>query len=155
MADKNAQSSTVRKRKKRSTAGDKNMFFAFRMQPISRAVIDIWIEQLKVYPFRKPQPKSMIEFFHEIAYSRDTFEKELKKHEDLKEQYSKTKEMVGYNLWGRCVDGNANWNAVKFMIHEYSNDFAKAKALEKESATNQQGIVVVHVPEITSKKDKE
>ncbi len=150
-----SQTTTATKKatKRRYTLGDAQMVYGFKHIPVPRGVIEKWISELKVYPFSKPPPKSMVPFFHKLGYSRTAFENLLEKHADLKEQYHQTREMVGYNLWGRCVEGQANWPAVKFMIHDFSEDFVKARMMEKETNT-QQGIVVVNMPAITKKENK-
>ena len=153
-----ANISTVVPKKTKSRKGvsigyDKEARWAYRQVPLPRAIVERLIEELQQFSHRT-DVKHMSEFYFGKGMASRTYYDLLEKHPDLKEAHNDAKKRLGVSLWGRSCDFKHNWTAVKFLIHEYGDEFAKAKAMEKEQSANQQGIVVVQIPEIITKKKK-
>ncbi len=142
---------THRESKKRMVKRDREeLVYGFVDCPIPKAVINKWIQDLKNYPNEDPPHKSMMRFVHNRGYSEGDFYEKLKQYPELKKQYEMTKAEIGERLWSDCVDGRKNWQAAKFMIHDYSPRFAAAKEMEKpqqQSGVIERFVVLPQIPE--------
>lgn len=150
MEEKKAKPNTlISKRAKRASPGAGiEMRFGFKNIPVPRSVIERWKEELRAYPIKYPEAKTLIRLYHSLGYSEDSYRRMVEKYPDLKEEHEKCLEALGHRLWEKSVDFKANWVPLKFMIHNFGKSFAQAKALEKENNENQQGIVVMQMPAI-------
>ena len=144
---------------------DPNCDFCLKKIPIHPARIQRMKEALATWLDENPEVKSISEFYYAQGISMKTYYRLLKKDEELQELHDMTLHRLGEKLWGRAVDNRANWNAVKYMLHNYAPIFKEAREYEAqlarkdEAVNNAPQIVVIDrfpdSPLVPVKKEKE
>ena len=100
--------------------------YSMKQIPVSQAKINRMIEDLETWAERHPNAKAMHEFYYAHNLSKDTFTRICSKSPSLKEAKEVVQRKLGFKMWGKAVENKANFNAVKYMLHQYADDFKEA-----------------------------
>lgn len=143
---------------------DPNMEFCLKKIPIPQARIERIKDKLRVWLDENPGMKSISKFFYAMDLSSKTYYRLLQRDPELAELHEITMRRMGDKLWEDSVDCRANWNAVKFKLHQYAPEYREAREFEaslskKEDAVNTgpQFIVMENFPssdKVPVKKDE-
>jgi len=148
------------KAKRAPVVGSDENIYSWRTIPISQAMIEKWTERLSTWVQEHPEAKTMTEFIYSLGISRKSYWRLLERHPHFKEEHEKAQQRLGERLWSNAVDKKADWNATRFLLHTYSEDFEKAKqhdASLREQVASAGGVTVVEMekfPELPSKAKK-
>ncbi len=113
---------------------DANCDYCLKKIPISLGRIEKIKDQLRAWYDENPEAKAISEFYHTLGISHNTYYRLLHKDPELKELHESTLRRLGNRLWGKSVDNKANWNAVRFMLHQYAPEFKEAKEFDANLA---------------------
>lgn len=142
---------------------DPDCLYSYRAIPLSQAVIDKMVEDLREWPEKNPDAKFIRAFYRERGISEKTYYKLLLRDKNLKEAHEEAMAIIGERLWGRSVDKQAHWPAVQFLLHKYSPDMKEAVEFNNQLAQKQlestnfkiQMIEVPSSPLVPKKKESE
>lgn len=138
--------------KPRTMDVDPKMDYSFRTIPVSKAMVNRLIEELKEWPFNPANVhKTITQFYIRNGFKRRTYYDLLNKYPDLKDMHEQTMLQMGEDLWFRSVEKKFDWSPVKHRLYRYSPEFQEdseynaaiaAKAREGADNGNVQYIVV-------------
>lgn len=126
MKNTNPSIDNENKANQRSRDTDQECVYAWRAIPVSKAMVNAMCDELPGWPLKNPTAKTIREFYLSKGISRTTFRELRERHPRLKEAYDIAMGRIGERLWGRAVDKDAEWNAVKWMLHNYDQEFDEA-----------------------------
>lgn len=141
------------KTKRKSPDSDPNCVYAFKTIPVSEAMVEKIAEELLKFPAENPDAKTITEFIISKGLNKSTYYSLVNRHAVLKDAHEITMLRLGERLWGKAVDGSAQWKPVHFMLHSYGPDFAAADlhhaGLRKTEESQPQQITVImdRIPE--------
>jgi hypothetical protein len=151
-----------KKTKRTSPAIDPNCFYSFKMIPISQVMVDKWVDEVLEYAAVSIN-KTISGFYRSKGLRNDTYYKLLGRHPELKASHEEAMRMMGERLWGRAVDKDADWAAVKHRLHNYAPEFdednkyhnrLKAEADAQVSPTGNKEYILEKVIEYRDKPDQ-
>ena len=124
------------------------MVYSFKEIPISEAFINRMIEDLKKWPDEHPEEKFLTKFYLGKGLSRDAYDNLLSRHSELKQTHKETMQLLGERLLSRAIDKKSDWNATRWCIHNYSQDFRDnnsyhAALANQEHENNGPAVVVI------------
>ncbi len=113
---------------------DRNLEFCMKKIPISPARIERIKDALRVWFDEHPEAKTISEFYYSLGISFKSYYRLLERDPELRELHDMTLHRIGDKLWGRSVDNKANWNAVRFRIHQFGAEYKEAKEFDANLA---------------------
>lgn len=111
---------------------DRNCEFSLRKIPISQARIEQIKDALRGWIEENPEAKSISKFYYAMGISAKTYYRFIEKDPEFAELHEMTMRKIGERMYENSVDCKANWNAVKFRLHQYAPEFKEAKEYEAQ-----------------------
>jgi hypothetical protein len=152
--------SKMQSKKETQTHGDSEHVYSWRSIPVSRQHVDRIIEELREWPALHPEAKFIGDFYRSRDLSKATYGKLIDRYPDLKELHTEVMSILGERLLGKAIENKGNWNATKWCLHNYGEEFREnntyhAKLANEESQNNGPTIVVIEkMPETDIVKRK-
>lgn len=120
---------------------DKGLEFCFKKIPISQARIERIKDNLRVWLDENPEAKTISKFYYSQDISQSTYERLCKRDPEFGALHEMVMRKMGDRMYENSVDCKANWNAVKFRLHQYAPEYKEAREFEaqlskKEDAVN-------------------
>lgn len=102
---------------------DPDCIYSYRMIPISPAMVNKMIDELVDWPLLNPKAKTITEYYLSKGLRHDSYYRLLAKYPLLKESHEVAMRRLGERLWGRAVDKEADWSAIRHRLHSYAPEF--------------------------------
>lgn len=113
---------------------DAHCEFSLRKIPITQARIEKIKDNLRVWLDENPEAKSISKFYYAQDISSKSYYRLLERDPELAELHEMTMRKMGERMYENSVDCRANWNAVKFRLHQYAPEFKEAREYEAQLA---------------------
>ena len=119
---------------------DRNCEFSMRKIPVTQGRIERIKDKLRVWLDENPEAKSISKFYYEQDLSKATYYRLLERDPELAEIHEMVMRKMGDKLWENSVDCRANWNAVKFKIHQFAEEYKQAREYEAQLAKKEDAV---------------
>jgi hypothetical protein len=139
MSESINNSTEIKKKKKRqSPSFDPDCQFSYKQNVISEAQINNLSDSIVKWVRDNPEAKTITEFILSKGLRRQTFNALLSKHPQLADSYEVAMTLLGERLWGNAVDRKADWKAVHWNLHNYSEYFKANYIFHKEMSKDEE-----------------
>lgn len=115
------------KKTRASKGNDPELLYSYIHGRTSEARVEALIDSLEEWSYNLKKVTSIGDFLRKEKISSSHYCALRKKYPKLQEAHDEAKAAIGEQLYKDAVYNRANWAAVHFRIHHYSQEFADAK----------------------------
>jgi len=141
---------------------DPEHIYSYRMIPVSAAMVENMIKELKEYPEKNPNAKFITPYYRSKGFAHNDYYRLIAKYPLLKEAHQDALRTIGERLWSNAVDRKADWSPVKHRLYSYAKEFkeddehhARLKAIERGDENDKnKGPYIIHLDKLGRVEEK-